>query len=136
MGFHLVTLAVALDAARRLSEAASTGNPDCPCLTSAQRTAVKGWSRAKFENADGTTKVTLAGIDYSYPADYGTNACEAHDAGRQPYCSNADHHTHHSYSTPIHAPFPSVPRGAWCSARVPGSSAGAGDGHGRPRPSH
>ena len=90
MGLHLVTLAVALDAARRLGEAASTGSPDCPCLTSAQRTAVTGWSRAKFENADGTTKVTLAGIDYSYPADYGTDGCAAHDAGRDPYCSKAD----------------------------------------------
>ena len=47
-----------------------------------------GWS--KFENADGTTKVTLAGIDYSYPADYGTNTCEVHDAGRDPYCSKPD----------------------------------------------
>ena len=90
MGLYLVTLAVALDAARRLGEAASTGSPDCPCLTSAQRTAVTGWSRDKFENADGTTKVTLAGIDYSYPADYGTNVCEAHDAGQDPYCSKAD----------------------------------------------
>merc|ERR1719160_1184836 len=68
-----------------LSPGKSTGNPDCPCLTSAQRTAMTGWS--KFENADGTTKVTLAGIDYSYPADYGTNTCEVHDAGRDPYCS-------------------------------------------------
>ena len=91
MGLHLVTLAVALDAAaRRLGEAASTGNPACPCLTSAQRTAVTGWSDAKFQNADGTIKVTVAGIDYSYPADYGTNVCAAHDAGRQPYCSKAD----------------------------------------------
>jgi hypothetical protein len=72
-----------------LSPGKSTGNSDCPCLTSAQRTEVTGWSGAKFENADGTTKVTLAGIDYSYPADYGTNACEAHDAGRQPYCAKA-----------------------------------------------
>ncbi len=73
-----------------LSPGKSTGNSACPCLTSAQRTAVTGWSRAKFENADGTTKVTLAGIDYSYPADYGTNVCEAHDAGQDPYCSKAD----------------------------------------------
>ena len=73
-----------------LSPGKSTGNSACPCLTSAQRTAVTGWSRAKFENADGTTKVTLAGIDYSYPADYGTNVCEAHDAGRDPYCSKPD----------------------------------------------
>ena len=78
MGLHLVTLAVALDPARRLGEAASTGNPDCPCLTSAQRTGVMGWSDAMFQNADGTTKVTLAGIDYSYPADY----CDVGRGGR------------------------------------------------------
>ena len=89
MALPLITLSVALDPARRLGEAA-TGNPDCPCLTSAQRTGVTGWSDARFKNADGTTKVTLAGIDHSYPADYGTNACETHDAGRQPYCSKAD----------------------------------------------
>jgi hypothetical protein len=90
MGLPLITLSVALDPARRLGDAASTGVLVCPCLTSAQRTGVTGWSDARFQNADGTTKVTLAGIDYSYPADYGINACEAHDAGRQPYCSKAD----------------------------------------------
>ena len=84
MGLALITLSVALAPARRLGEVAyPNGNPDCPCLTSAQRTAMTGWS--KFENADGTTKVSLAGIDYSYPADYGINTCEVHDAGRDPY---------------------------------------------------
>jgi hypothetical protein len=73
-----------------LSVAASTGDSDCPCLTSAQRSLVTGWSDAKFVNADGTTKVTLAGIDYSHPADYGTNACATHDADQQPYCSKAE----------------------------------------------
>ena len=72
-----------------LADAASAGNPDCPCLTSAQRSLVTGWSDAKFVNADGT-KVTLAGIDYSHPTDYGTDACAAHDASMQPYCSKAD----------------------------------------------
>jgi len=85
----LITLSVALAPARRLSEAASTGNADCPCLTSSQRSLVTGWSDAKFVNADGT-KVTLAGIDYSHPTDYGTNACVAHDAGQQPYCSKSE----------------------------------------------
>ena len=81
MGLALITLSVALAPARRLGEVAyPNGNPDCPCLTSAQRTAMTAWS--KFENADGTTKVSLAGIDYSYPADYGINTCEVHDAGR------------------------------------------------------
>ena len=89
MALPLIILSVALDPARRLGEAA-TGNLDCPCLTSVQRTGVTGWSDARFKNADGTTKVTLAGIDHSYPADYGTNVCETHDAGRQPYCSKAD----------------------------------------------
>ena len=89
MGLALITLSVALAPARRLGEVAyPNGNPDCPCLTNAQRTAMTGWS--KFENADGTTKVTLAGIDYSYPADYGINTCEVHDAGRDPYCSKPD----------------------------------------------
>ena len=80
MALPLITLSVALDPARRLGEAASS---DCPCLTSAQRTGVTGWSDARFKNADGTTKVTLAGIDHSYPADYGTNVCEAHCSHRQ-----------------------------------------------------
>ena len=84
----LSTLSVAAQA-RRLAEAASAGNPDCPCLTSAQRSLVTGWSDANFLNADGT-KVTLAGIDYSHPTDYGTDACAAHDAGQQPYCSKAN----------------------------------------------
>ena len=89
MGVPLMTLSVALAPARRLGEVAyPNGNPDCPCLTNAQRTAMTGWS--KFENADGTTKVSLAGIDYSYPADYGINTCEVHDAGRDPYCSKPD----------------------------------------------
>ena len=89
MGLALITLSVALAPARRLGEVAyPNGNPDCPCLTSAQRTAMTAWS--KFENADGTTKVSLAGIDYSYPADYGINTCEVHDAGRDPYCSKPD----------------------------------------------
>ena len=92
MALPLITLSVALDPARRLGEAASgeAASSDCPCLTSAQRTGVTGWSDAKFQNADGTTKVTIAGIDYSYPADYGTNVCAAHDAGQDPYCSKAD----------------------------------------------
>ena len=68
---------------------ASAGDPDCPCLTTAQRSLVTGWSEGRFINADGT-KVTLAGIDYDYPRDYGTNACTAHDAAQQPYCSKSD----------------------------------------------
>ena len=64
------------------------GNPACPCLTTAQRSLVTGWSDAMFLDANGTL-ATIKGTSYSYPTDYGTDACAPHDAAQQPYCSKA-----------------------------------------------
>ena len=88
----LAILALSVAPERRLSETATTGDPDCPCLTTTQRSLVTGWSdaRFRFQGDAQIIKVTLAGIDYSYPTDYGTDACARHDAAQQPYCSKAE----------------------------------------------
>ena len=89
MRFHCVTLVLpAVALARRLAESGSgapAGDPSCPCLTAAQRSAVPGWSDALFVNDDGTTKVSLSGIDYDYPAAYGLGECAPHDVALLPY---------------------------------------------------
>ena len=56
-------------ASRRLEDAS------CPCISTSS------------VHTGGTLTVTLAGVDYSYPAAYGLSNCTAHGASLPPYCS-------------------------------------------------
>ena len=91
-----VSLSPAVSAVpRRLSEAgngtaANSGDPNCPCLTTMRRDELFTTFDSTFVNADGTTRVTLSGIDYTYPPDYGFSSCAQHDDGQLPYCNVAN----------------------------------------------
>ena len=36
-----------------------------------------------------TTRVSVEGVEYAYPQQYGLEACAAHDVGLEPYCTGA-----------------------------------------------
>ncbi len=71
--------------------AQNVGIAACPCVSVANRQSVyPSWSDSKYTNADGTAKVVLAGVIYSYPAGYGFGECKKHDEDKDPYCNVAN----------------------------------------------
>jgi hypothetical protein len=57
---------------------------NCPCLTS--------WDRTEWY-VDGSTteiEISLGGLSYTLPADYGILNCTTHDVGTEPYCDVAN----------------------------------------------